>query len=863
MGVFISRMRGWALPLLIYSLAACFMTWPLITQLSSHIGGAGYGDSLEYTRLGWWAGYALQHGLNPFYQSLMGYPDGFFSAVQWSQPLIYWPIALLGLVVGPIAGFNLWLLLEIILSGLTAYWLCLEVLGKDAVLPALIGGLIFMAFPTVQGHLSAGHINPLANYAFPVVVGCLYRLIDNRGSLKTALLGAAALWILALGNFTFPVFLLLPVILFGGIYVLIFRRQTVLRWQTLRYLAIMAGLAAVLILPFYVPLLSDLSASDRPAYLQETGWVRYSTDLLGFVALSPFTPWTQPMVPAYSWSVLGTNSIEGTAYLGIIAIVLAGIAFVRRRAQAGLWLVIGIGCMIFSLGPILKWMDQPVAYTLGEYQSNIVLPWALFQSLPLANATRTPGRFNITTGLALAVLAALGLEVVISRFVQRQRLQFAGAGILVVAILIEYQLFFPFLNIPAALPAYFSTLADRNDVRAVFDLPWDDPIAQKNALYEQTAHHKALIAGYISRRTPVDPAKLTLLSAAALGTPFEQGKLTSEAARAMLSSNGVDVLVYHWQLLDKGQVMAWATKTFGAPVYQDDQKAIFEVPRTTQLPQTASTAFAASGWWQSPTDATAWMTGESDLYIYNAVPVDRHWTLQVSPLFRSRQLRLSVDGKLERAWKIDTQATLDLWLSLESGFHTLRFILPDGCTAVPVQPVCLLTGATYSDQDCQLKDNQQSVCVGLALQQIQSEDSGALALQTANVQLSNGLSMTGFRAPSETKAGQLLTVETDWSATQKLPGDYHLFVHLLDQQGNPVAQYDAVPGNGTFPTTVWAMQQTWIETATLPLPATLPAGSYSLYTGWYRYPDLTRLGVTGTTPHAADGLVYLRDVQVR
>src|SRR5581483_7343468 len=63
-------------------------------------------DTVEHLRMIWWTKYALQHGLNPFYQSLFGYPDGFFSSVQWAQPLVYWPPALLSFVFNPTASFN-------------------------------------------------------------------------------------------------------------------------------------------------------------------------------------------------------------------------------------------------------------------------------------------------------------------------------------------------------------------------------------------------------------------------------------------------------------------------------------------------------------------------------------------------------------------------------------------------------------------------------------------------------------------------------------------------------------------------------------------------------------------------------------
>jgi hypothetical protein len=109
----------------------------------------------------------------------------------------------------------------------------------------------------------------------------------------------------------------------------------------------------------------------------------------------------------------------------------------------------------------------------------------------------------------------------------------------------------------------------------------------------------------------------------------------------------------------------------------------------------------------------------------------------------------------------------------------------------------------------------------------------------------------------------LLSVETDWQATQKLSGDYHIFVHLYDAHDKLIAQYDSVPDGGNFPTTRWTPTQEWHEQAVLSLPTNLAAGTYHLYAGWYRYPDLARLGVEGTGSKAADGLVYLSDIVVR
>jgi len=891
-GGFETRPYNILIPLIVYTLAAIFITWPLVTQLSTHAAGAGYGDSFEYIRLGWWGKYALQNGLNPFYQSLFAYPDGFFSAVQWAQPLIYWPTALLGFVFDPVAAFNIWLLLEIILSGLTAYWLCREVVwphplratggidspsllaergwGGEVNLPALLGGLIFMAFPAVQGHLSAGHVNPLSNYALPVVVLCLFRLLERDSGLRTAILGAVALLILALGNFTFPAFTLLPLVLFGGGYYLLFRRRHLLRRHTIRNLLIMFIGGALLTLPFYITLFNDLTASNRPAYLQETGWVRYSTDPLSFIAPSPFTLWTARIAPAYSRTVLGTNSIEGTAYLGIVAIILTVIALWKRRRAAGVWLALALGCMLFSLGPLLKWQDQPVTYRLGsEYQSYVVMPWSLFQNMPLISATRTPGRFNITTGLALGVLAALGLSTLTPNSSPSGRGEsksyrvdspslLAGrrgdvkriviVAVLIVLVLLEYQLFFPFPTTSAWLPTYFESLAKRADVRAVFDVPADDLIAQKVALYQQVAHHKPLVAGYISRRTPVDPAKLKLLSDMVMGKlpPFSPA-LDANAARAILKDNGVDVVVYHWRLGNEAEVGAYAKSIFGQAVYRDDQgqRGVFEVPQATQATDAVAITLSEGGWWYRQPGDDLIMTGDASLYLYTAAPLDRQLSFTVAPLRGSFPLQFAIDGQIVRA-NIIQSGQAAVWLRLPPGFHTLRFIAPGGCVSAPVR----LLGA---------KGNE-SVCASAVFSNIRLQPAEAMAFQEQPVQLSQGMALSGYRAAIN---GQALSVETTWRAAQKLPRDYHVFIHILDQNEKLIAQADTTPGAGTFPTSQWSVPQTWIEHADISLPAVLPPGKYGIYAGWYSYPDLTRLIVEGNAPHAPDGLVCLREIEIR
>ena len=83
---------------------------------------------------------------------------------------------------------------------------------------------------------------------------------------------------------------------------------------------------------------------------------------------------------------------------------------------------------------------------------------------------------------------------------------------LTLLLLGDYQFFEEFPSVPAAIPAAIHDLKDRATVRAIYNVPYDNLLAAKEALYLQTAHGKPLIAGHETRVTPVDPARLTLLS---------------------------------------------------------------------------------------------------------------------------------------------------------------------------------------------------------------------------------------------------------------------------------------------------------------------------------------------------------------
>ena len=119
-------------------------------------------------------------------------------------------------------------------------------------------------------------------------------------------------------------------------------------------------------------------------------------------------------------------------------------------------------------------------------------------------------------------------------------------------------------------------------------------------------------------------------------------------------------------------------------------------------------------------------------------------------------------------------------------------------------------------------------------------------LTPVGVELGSILELAGYRpAADPPQPGDLLAFELVWRTLAAPPANYFVFVHLVDETGEIVAQIDWVPVEGTRPTRGWRTGEVLIDPYRLPLPAELPAGDYGLWVGLYDPDTGQRLPVAG------------------
>lgn len=861
------RVVVWAvIPLLVYGAAALALTWPLARHLTTHAAGAGYSDSYEVIRHGWWAREQILDGRDPFDQPLLVYPDGFRSALMAAQPIQYLEVAALALVVSPLTAFNLALLLTLALNGTSAYWLGLTLADRH-IPAALLGGLAFMAFPAMQGRWSVGHLSVLSVWALPVLALSLWRVIRRDAGWPMVALGGAAFALVTLGSVSAIPYVLFPLLALAGTYTLLFWRDRLFRagraWHAQPWLRAFAlvTLGGLLVLPFYLPLLSG-SGQDEIGSIEEPGRVTYSTDLLAYISPSPFGPLADAgLVPGYARDVLATNSAEGAAYLGVIAVGLAAVALWRCPAMR-LWGWVGLGAMIFALGAFLKWRDTPVVYRLEDWESLITLPWAAIQKLPFFTETRVPGRMNLVVALAVSALVSAGAGVVL-RAIRRQAIAVVVAAALAVGMLVEYQLFWPFLTVDARQPDVWAQMADSEEaggddaIRAVFNLPFDNNLAAKTALYQQTLHHQPLIAGFAGRRTPQDPAILHVLSHAALA----DGWIPAADAPFLLSQAGADRVIVHladlpFSVPDVSAALGRLRRTLGEPLYEDARWAVFDVPRA-DVPDGFTLAVApGSEGWAGPVTAGefsgAMLSDAGDWYLYAGAEWAGTLTFETRTYGYPRQLRVYLDDHLiGTVIARSDRAAIPLWV--EAGFHTLRFEAAGGCDPFPFALGCF---GAESQAGCTPRD--EPLCISAALGQPQWAVQEA-ALIPETVQLAEGLRLHGYSYwPAED--ARALNVRLFWAAEHALPGQYALFVHVADPQtGEPAALLTDIPA---VLTDQWPDGTRWQTNVQVPIPDEVSPGDYVLSVGWFDTNSGERLPVLDDRPWAEANLIRLGDVRV-
>ena len=510
-GLLRGEVGRWAGLTLFFAAAAVVQTWPLTPHAAdSVVTQAGWElDGWQFLWNLWWVKHALVDlHTNPFHTDFLYYPQGsdlYLHSLASTQGVLSIPLQLI--TNNLFLSWNLLSLLFFVLSGLGMYALSYRVTRNHAA--ALFSGYVFAFAPYIVMKFAASHW--IISTAWPVPLFVLFLVrFQETGRLREAVAAAICWTLLTYNNLELGI----DAGLFLGVFLVFWSILYLRRKERGNLWGLWLGCAVVVAVwlavsgPMLIATLRSLYGSDIQMPQNDEFW---SMDVTSFVTPSPlWGPGTAPAgVPPDVHHVPVGNS-ENTVYLGIIPLLLAGLAVstVRRAPRRVLfWGAVFLFFAVLALGPYF-YIGDTKEFSISGVSFSVPLPYQLYDQIPLFGSRRIPTRMIVFGLVGFAVLAAMGFDIFISWLREQYRILVLPAAVVLLALLAVEYWNPPLYLVHPPRPAVFEAIRDEPGDFSILHAPWGRVTGWTQTgnfwggymtNYYQTIHEKRSFGGWLSR----------------------------------------------------------------------------------------------------------------------------------------------------------------------------------------------------------------------------------------------------------------------------------------------------------------------------------------------------------------------------
>ena len=665
--------RTLATVLCAYTVLTVVLTHPVALNFLSQ--PAGSTDVYEYMWELWWAKRSLVDlQMSPADVTALYHPYGAYHPLLLLDAYLMLTSLPVVMMFSPTAAINFHLLSSFILTGFATYLLCYHLTRRHW--PAFIGGAIFAFSPFRTDRAAHGVISMALTYWLPLYVLCFIRLFE-RPRMRSAIFCGIALGFSILSSFLHLAHFVVPLTVVFIAYQLFADRKRLYSPSFLKGLALASGLACVMVLPAYLPLLGARLAGELD-YFSRFGILSHSAALLSFVVppsfhvvlsqVGPLSGAVQGLLPGRYYVV----------YVGVVGLALALVGLVLRRAR--LWAVLAVVSGVLALGPLLHVTRDLVQVTIGKETGFVLMPGALLMELPFYEWARGPARFAELTIFSLAIVASYGV-LVLCRRLRKRTVRFTVLGGLLILLLLDYAVFVPFPTQDVRTPAFYEAVQADGGAYGVLDVGTES--FNHEGMYFQTVHQHPIARGFIYRYPAGSHYYQEFLEQ--LMSP-EDDIINAGQLVPILRELGIELVVLH-KLSEATveELRPFLSENLSAPVYQDEQIAAFAVPTGDATTAEEIPLLMLGAQWH-PLETVGevpsrWMVDDGVIYARVDTEGSYELALTAHPFGGPRHLQVFVGDDLLEEYHVggmQSYVTSPFWLG-GGEWTPIRFHVPEGC----------------------------------------------------------------------------------------------------------------------------------------------------------------------------------------